>query len=72
MQADRWGNAYSADVVHQGRTLGAIFYTGPTRGPLVVRTEVTGQVLLAKLVDINGYVKKRAQFRLDASRGMLR
>lgn len=66
--ADCWGNVHSADVEFQYRTLGMIVYEGPTRGRLKVQIERKGDLVLAKLVDVNGFVKKRAQFHLQASR----
>lgn len=72
MYADRTGNTHSADVKHGSQTLGMIAYTGPTRGRLKVQTETRGQLLIAKLVEDTGFVKKRVLFHLNASQGGLR
>jgi hypothetical protein len=70
--ADSWGDTHSADVVYQGQTLGMMIYVGSTRGRLRVETELRGPFLLAKLVDVSGFIKKRAQFHTNPSKGMLR
>lgn len=67
-KADRWGNTFTADVVYEGQTLGMISYTGTTRGDLIVQTERKENLLIAKLVGPSGFVHKRVQFHLQASR----